>query len=218
MKSSDLSRLANPATLFSLSGANPRPATFADAVLLIIDAQDEYATGRLPLHGIEAAVDATERLLVAARAAGTPVIHVVHRAAPGSFLFDPNTPAVAIIERLAPHDGEPVVAKRLPNAFTGTDLAGHLSEIEARSGRRALLLTGFMTHNCVSATARAALDRGLPVTVVANATATRDLPSPLGGTVSAEIVQQAELAALADRTAVVVPSMDALSSAVVAAA
>lgn len=57
---------------------------------------------------------------------------------------------------------------------------------------------------CVSATVRAALDLGYRTTLVAAATATRDLPDPAGGVVTADALQRAELAALADRFAVVV--------------
>jgi len=64
---------------------------------------------------------------------------------------------------------------------------------------------------CVEATARAAIDFGLKATVVASATATRDLPDPLtGATVPAAEVQRNALAALNDRFATIVASVDAL--------
>jgi nicotinamidase-related amidase len=66
-----------------------------------------------------------------------------------------------------------------------------------------------MTHMCVEATARSAIDNGLKATVVASATATRDLPDPLtGGVVPAAEVQRNALAALADRFATVVAKVD----------
>jgi len=65
------------------------------------------------------------------------------------------------------------------------------------------VLAGFMTHMCVSSTARAALDLGYQTTVVADACATRDLPRPGGGTIAAADLHAAELAALADRFAIV---------------
>lgn len=66
---------------------------------------------------------------------------------------------------------------------------------------------GFMTHMCVEATTRAALDHGYATTVVADATATRDLPDPLGGApVGAVDLQRRSLAAMADRFATVVRS------------
>jgi nicotinamidase-related amidase len=67
-----------------------------------------------------------------------------------------------------------------------------------------------MTHLCISSTVRAALDFGYGCTVVAAATGTRDLPDGQGGVVDAVSLQRAELAALADRFAVVVPNAAAL--------
>jgi hypothetical protein len=46
--------------------------------------------------------------------------------------------------------------------------------------------------------------------VVASATATRDLPEPLGGIVPADLVHRTALAELADRFATVVPDVDTL--------
>ena len=62
-----------------------------------------------------------------------------------------------------------------------------------------------MTHMCVNSTARSAFNLGFRPTVVAATTATRNLPGPDGSIVSAAVLQQASLAALADLFAVVVP-------------
>ncbi len=79
---------------------------------------------------------------------------------------------------------------------------------EAR--RKHLVVAGFMTHMCASSTVRAALDLGYRCTVVAGACTTRDLPDGCGGVVAAAEVHRAELAALADRFATVVPDTAAL--------
>ena len=100
--------------------------------------------------------------------------------------------------------GEEIVEKALPNAFAGT----RLSEVLEGIGKRPLILAGFMTHMCVSATARAALDLGHSTTVAMDATATRDLPDPTGGVLAAGDVHRAALAAIADRFAVVVAAAD----------
>ena len=79
------------------------------------------------------------------------------------------------------------------------------------TGRKQLILTGFMTHMCVEATARAALDHGFKTTVVAAATATRDLPDPLTGeTVPAAEVQRNALTALSDRFATIAANAGAI--------
>ena len=98
-----------------------------------------------------------------------------------------------------------MVAKSLPNAFAGTDLDERLRAF----GRKELIVGGFMTHMCVSSTVRAALDLGYRCTVVAGATATRDLPDGQGGVVEAGTLQRAELSALSDRFAVVVDGVAA---------
>jgi nicotinamidase-related amidase len=102
-----------------------------------------------------------------------------------------------------------VIAKGLPNAFAGTAL----DERIRATGRKELILIGFQTHMCISATARSALDHGYRTTIVASACATRDLPNPLGGVTPAEVLHAATLSALADRFAVVVPDAGALVAA-----
>jgi nicotinamidase-related amidase len=193
-----LSATETPQTLLQMAGAGRAPAKLSESVLVIIDAQKEYRDGALPLVGISAAVDASAKLLARARKAGTPVVHVKHRG--GGALFNPAGPFFDIVEPLQPVTGETVIEKRLPNAFAGTNL----QQVLESSGRRQLIMIGFMTHMCLSTTVRAALDLGYATTVVGSATATRDLPDGNGGTVSAAEVQQASLAALADRFAVVV--------------
>jgi hypothetical protein len=48
--------MSSPQTLIQIAGGSPRAATWQEAVLLIIDHQTEYTTGRAPLAGIDAAV------------------------------------------------------------------------------------------------------------------------------------------------------------------
>lgn len=190
-----------PRTLLSMAGAPAHPSPLDRAALVIVDAQAEYTSGgNLPLVGIDAAVAETARLLELARRHGVPVFHVVHHGPEGSPIFDPRGPGSAIIPAVAPRDGEAVVAKGLPNSFAGTDLHQRLQA----TGRTELIVAGFMTHMCISATVRAALDLGYRNTVVAAATATRDLPGPVDGVVPAAELQRNELAALADMFAVVV--------------
>lgn len=189
--------MSAPKTLMQLAGAEPRPHQISDSALIIIDAQREYLDGKLPLEGIEPALEACARLLSAARAAGAPVFHVQHKGRPGG-LFDPQGAAFEICPQAAPLEGEAVIEKALPNAFAGTDLDALLKD----TGAKQLIVCGFMTHMCVSSTVRAALDLGYASTVVASACATRALPTAAGETLAAKALQEAELAALGDRFAV----------------
>ncbi|HXU94552.1 MAG TPA: cysteine hydrolase family protein [Gallionella sp.] len=188
-----------PKTLFEMAGVKLEPAKLSDSVLVIVDAQREYVDGALPLSGVREAIAETAQLLKRARKSGTPVIHIVHKGRTGS-LFDPAGKYFDIVSALHPQEGEPVIEKMRVSAFAGTGL----EEAIQRTGRKNLIIVGFMTHNCISSTSRAARDLGYAPTIVAAATATRDLPDGKGGTIPASTLQAASLAALADRTATVV--------------
>lgn len=186
-------------TLLQMAGADLTPPKFGEATLVIVDAQREYVDGALPLTGVKPALQNIARLLEAAREAGAPVVHVQHRGRPGA-LFDPEKTAFHLADEAAAMEGERIVQKGLPNSFAGTNLKEALDVI----GRKRLVIAGFMTHMCVSSTARAALDLGFQTTVVADACATRDLPRPGGkGVIAAADLHEAELAALADRFSII---------------
>lgn len=184
-------------TLNELSGLSPQPILRGRTAVIVIDAQEEYRSGRLPLEGIEDAIAAGIRTLDMARAAGISVIHVFHRGA-GDGLFGTKSPFFQPIRGFEPKAGESVIYKGLPNSFAATDLDSTLK----CQGVDTLVVLGFMTHVCVESTVRAALDLGYQVRVVAEATATRPLPSMLGShDIPAAALQDASLAALFDRFA-----------------
>ncbi len=188
-------------TLLQLAGADLAPAKVRDASLVLIDLQNEYREGPIAVTGADQAIASAARLLAAAREARAPVFHVAHRGRPGS-LFDRTGERGQIVAPLAPITGEPVVEKGLPNAFAKTDLEARL----AAAGRTNIIVVGFMTHMCVSSTARAALDIGLRVTIAASACGTRDLPDGKGGVIPAATIHDIALAELSDRFAIVAPS------------
>lgn len=192
--------MAVPKTLLELAGADLSPAGIEDACLVLIDLQNEYLAGPLAVVGVEHAVARAADLLQAARGQRSPVVHVVHAGRPGG-PFDRADVRGQIVAPLDPLPGEAVVEKRLPNAFAETELASLI----AATGRKELIVCGFMTHMCVSSTVRAALDHGYRTTVSAAACGTRDLPDGLGGTLSAGTVHAVALAELADRFAIIAP-------------
>lgn len=184
-----------PFTLRAAAGLPPLYGPLGDAVLIVIDAQHEYTdTGALALPGLQPALDNIEALLLKGRKDGAEIVHVAHEGSAGR-AFDPEKGG-RIIEQVGPLEGETVVGKGLPNAFAHTGLQNHLAGI----GRPHLIICGFMTHMCVSSTARAALDLGYETTVVSDASATRTLPAADGGEpIEAAVLHAAALAALADR-------------------
>ena len=197
--------MTTPQTMLQLSGRSYAPATLANATLLVIDAQEEYRTGVLALPALPTALPEITRLLAAAREAGAPVVHVHHLGITGG-LFDPQGFRGQIMPEAAPLPGEAVVAKRLPNAFAGTDL----HDLLQKHGRLDLIVCGFMTHSSISTTVRAAKDYGYRCTLVDSACATRNLPMG-DGSVDADQVHRMEMTILADNFAVCVPNVAALA-------
>lgn len=197
--------MSEPKTLLAMAGADPSPPALSDAVVVMIDCQNEYLDGALPLPGVAAALAEGAKLLERARGAGAPIIHIAHQGQPGG-PFDRTAERGAIIDAVAPADGESVIEKPLPNAFAKTSLLEKLEEF----GRKEIVFAGFMTHMCVSSSVRAGLDLGFRSTIVARACATRDLPAATGGApISAEALHDASLAALADRFAVIAKDAEA---------
>lgn len=187
-----------PKTLLELAGADLNPPKLAQSCLVLIDIQNEYRAGPLALPDAEPAIAVAAKLLARARQSGATILHIAHKGRAGS-LFDREAERGAIVSSLTPLASEAVIEKALPNAFAGTDLQARL----AATGRTNIVLAGFMTHMCVSSTARAALDLGLRTTIAADACATRDLPDGRGGALSARTIHEVALAELSDRFAII---------------
>jgi nicotinamidase-related amidase len=192
-------------TLRDLMGLGHEPGSLADAALVMIDCQNTYREGVMQLTGVEAALIEARRVLDQARALGRPVIHIQHDAGPGT-PYDVSAPIGRIAEIVAPLAGEIVITKNYPNSFVQTSLDDELKKL----GVKQLVLAGFMTHMCINSTARGAFNLGYSATVVASATATRDLPLPGGGQVPAEALQAASLATLRDLFAAIAPDAQSL--------
>jgi len=192
--------MTQPLTLLQMQGAPDHPAPLADAVLVLIDIQEEYRAGALPLNRATDAAVAAGEMLALARRHGVPVIHVRHNLSDAAPIFNPTLPGFAFMPEVAPLSDETIIDKARPNAFSGTDLDDALQQ----TGRRELILVGMQTHLCVSATARAAGDLGYRSTIVRSACATRDLPDGRGGVITSSVLQDAALAELADAFATVV--------------
>ena len=197
--------MSQPKTLLEMAGADMTPNALSDSTLVLIDCQMEYVTGAVPLPGVDDALAEAGKVLARARAAAAPVVHIVHQGQAGG-AFDLDGEGGQIAPQVAQSGDETIIRKGLPNAFAGTTLHDKLQELESKN----LIFVGFMTHMCVSASVRAALDLGYRSTLVSGAAATRDLPTPSGGVIDAASLHDASLAAIADRFAIIVKSADQL--------
>ncbi|KAJ7683118.1 isochorismatase hydrolase [Mycena rosella] len=185
-----------------LAGIPPSTPKTTDSVLLIIDAQNEYAEGALAVSNLATSRPAVERLVKRYRAAGGAVAHIKHIVPSGTPVFTPGTPLAEEFSELGPLPAggkEFVVEKRFPGSFTETTLQG---AIEA-TGLRKLVLVGYMAHVCVSTTAREAHQRGYEVVIAEDAIGDRDIPGASGQEVSKMVLLE-----LADFFATIVKSDD----------
>lgn len=162
--------------------------------VVVVDLQNEYLpTGRLPLVGIEQALNNAAEIISASRSKGDLVVHVRHEfVQPDMPIFVQGTDGVQIHPLVAPREGEQVIVKNFPNSFLNTNLKQVLDE----QGIEEVTIVGAMSHMCVDATTRAASDFGYKTTVVDDACATRDLEFR-GEIVPAAQVHAAMMSALA---------------------
>ncbi|WP_199547515.1 isochorismatase family protein [Streptomyces sp. N35] len=181
-----------------------------ESIVVMIDFQNTYRTGVMALEGAEEALAAGARLLERARAAGAPVVHVLNDGGEGT-PYDIRAEIGAISDEVAPAEGEAVVVKGFPNSFHNTDLGEVLTRLDAAPGSgKNLIIAGFMTHMCVNYTTQGAFNLGYSPTVVAEATATRNLTAPDGSVVPAAALQSAALTTITDLFGTVAPTVDAL--------
>ena len=146
-----------------------KPTTSRTA-LLIIDMQNDFVRkdGALCVPGIEEHLPAYQAFLAECRKKGMTIIYTRH-------VFDPvknpieaelfpellkgglraQTPGHAVIEELAPKQGDTILEKTRYNAFYKTDLDAVLKA----KGITHVIISGTMTEICCHSTARGAMER-----------------------------------------------------------
>lgn len=141
--------------------------------LIVVDIQNEYfPQGKLPLVGINEATANAALVIESARQKGHTVIHVRHEMPDADApIFTPNTGGVVINEKVKPAEGEAVIVKNYPNSFQQTSL----KEMLDKEGIDEVTVIGAMSHMCIDATVRAAVDFGYKTTTIHDACATLDL-------------------------------------------
>ncbi len=108
-----------------------------------------------------AVVENAARALDGARAAGIPVIYVVHRGGP----FADYAPDIELHPGVTPADGEMVITKVRPGPFSTTALDVTLREM----GRDTLVIMGVATSGCVLSGVRWAVDVNYSFIVLSDA-------------------------------------------------
>ncbi|KAF9525943.1 Isochorismatase-like protein [Crepidotus variabilis] len=191
--------MSNVKSFKELIGAPKSTASTKDSVLVVIDAQNEYAEGLLKCEGVETSRKVLASLVEKYRAAGGDIIHVVHQVPDGAPVFTPRTALAEEFAEIVPRSGEKIVVKEHPGSFTGTELEAYLKS----TGKAKVVLTGYMAHVCVSTTTRQAAERGWDTLVVEDAIGDRHIPGA-----TADQLVKVVLAELGDAFATIVKASD----------
>jgi nicotinamidase-related amidase len=153
--------------------------------LVVVDVNRGFTDPASPLVcDLDGCVAAIARLLAAFRQAELPVVFttvcyddlgrqaaaVFVEKVPALLVLEPGSEWVEIDPRIAPAEGEPVLAKQFASAFFGTTLASLL----ASAGCDTVVVTGASTSGCVRATAVDALQHGYRVVVPREAVGDRN--------------------------------------------
>jgi nicotinamidase-related amidase len=159
--------------------------------LLVIDVQQEYFTGRLPITHPAGHLQKILEAMDAAEQAGIPRVVIQHTmASPETGLFQRGTPEWELHPEIAARSHSLWIEKHWPGSFTGTALESWLRE----QGILTLTIAGYMTHMCCDTTARQAVHAGWKVEFLSDATGTLPLENS-AGSVTAEELQRSILCA-----------------------
>lgn len=172
--------------------------------LLIVDMQMEMANvtaaGR-PRANPHAEENIAE-LLAGFRAAGLPVMHVMHDDPRPESKFRRDLASGQPMPCAQPLAEEPVFWKTGSSGFVGTGLAEALRV----RGINKLVIAGGVAAFCVNSTARSAANLGFQIEVVEDALIAFALPARKGGDLDAEVVLEVTLSALQAGFGAVLPT------------
>jgi nicotinamidase-related amidase len=164
--------------------------------LLLIDFQNDYFStykgAKWALSGTEAASLNAAKLLTKFRQQKLPIIHVRHEfPSDDAPFFLPASEGAEIHKNVIPLAEEPVILKHQINSFKDTNLQKTIDDLKVEK----LIIIGAMSHMCIDAVTRAAVDFGYECHVAHDACATLELEFN-GVVVPASQVHHAFMAAL----------------------
>nr|WP_232324080.1 isochorismatase family protein [Pseudomonas fluorescens] len=182
-------------TIRAMSGATPADHLPAGkSALVVIDFQNEYFSGRMPIPDGATALAKTRELISFADSHKIPVYHVQHVAPAGSPVFAIDGESVKFHKDMQPRPQDVVLQKTTVSVFASTDLDERLK----KAGINTLIISGLMTHACVAGAARDAAPLGYNVIVASDASATRAITRVNGSSIDKDSLHQAALAEVED--------------------
>jgi nicotinamidase-related amidase len=172
----------------------------ANEALLVIDVQNEYFTGLLPVTFPQGSLNNILKAMDHAARVGLPVAVIQHSAvAADSPTFRIGSEGWKLHPEIEIRKREILIEKSLPGSFTGTELEKWLREMGA--GRVAIC--GYMAQMCCDTTARQAFHLGFAVDFLSDAIGTLTVQNSAGA-ISAPDLHRAVMVTQAMRFARVI--------------
>ena len=157
--------------------------------LLVIDIQNEYFSGKLPVTYPENSFQNIINAIDSGNENGVSIILIQHtKLDEDAVTFKEGTHEHDIHEKILKIGYDKIIEKNLPGSFTGTELELWLKENKIDT----VTICGYMTQMCCDTTARQAMHLGFNVEFLSDATGTLDI-SNSAGEISAEELHKAIL-------------------------
>jgi len=148
--------------------------------LILVDVQQEYFSGPLEIQ-YPAHSDSLPRItsaIDAAISASIPIVVVQHNAGEDAPVFNPTMDGFALHPEIASRQRPEwkTVSKQFGTIFAGTDVLAWLREHDIDT----ITLVGYMTNNCIIASAAEAETHGLAAEVLSDATGAINIANEAG--------------------------------------
>lgn len=156
----------------------------ANRVLLVIDVQNEYFTGKLPVYYPSGSFDNILAVIDVAFSQEIPVVVIQHtQFDENTEIFRKNSSQWQLHPEIVKRHCDLLVEKNFPGSFTGTNLETWLRQHDIDT----VVISGYMTHMCCDTTARQAAHLGFSVEFLADATGTLDFETEVAQATAAEL-------------------------------
>lgn len=145
--------------------------------LLVIDVQNEYFTGKLPIYNRDDSLKNILKAIEHANATGIKVVLIKHTIpSPDAPVFAVESFGAEIKQEITLQPHNLIIEKHLPGSFTGTPLEEWLRSNQIET----VAICGYMTHMCCDTTSRQAVHLGFKVEFLSDATGTLDISNKAG--------------------------------------
>jgi nicotinamidase-related amidase len=152
--------------------------------LLVIDVQNEYFSGKLPVSYPPGSLDNVLKAMDAATANRIPVVVIQHAAkSDSSPVFRKNSEEWRLHPDVEKRHRDALIEKNWPDSFTETNLEAWLKS----NGIDTLTVCGYMTQMCCDTTARRAFHLGYAVEFLSDATGTLAFKNEAGAVTDEEL-------------------------------